>query len=153
MARKAKRSRRAPPAKAHRPRARSSRVPAVVPPPPDSPSLDQILRDSLDLAEIDREASIGVETEEEDVEEELTAPAKERPPEVRVVSVGSFVPTGHLVCEGCGRILRWTIPEGPRKELAEVAITSPEGWDVRSLAVSFTGFCPNCRRASAAAER
>ncbi len=90
--------------------------------------------------------------EAEGVEEdgELTAPVTERPPEVRVVSLGSFVPTGHLVCEGCGRILRWTIPEGPRKELAEVAITSPEGWDVRSLAVSFTGFCPTCRRASAA---
>ena len=148
MARKAKRSRRAPAAKPHRPRARSSRVPAVVPPPPDSPSLDQILRDSLDLARIDRGAPLEAEGVEEDGE--LTAPAKERPPEVRVVSVGSFVPTGHLVCEGCGRILRWTIPEGPRKELAEVAITSPEGWDVRSLAVSFTGLCPTCRRASAA---
>ena len=74
--------------------------------------------------------------------------APEPPPEVRVVSVGSFVPTGHLVCEGCGRIVRWAIPETTRKELAELAITSPEGWEVRSLAVSFTGFCPNCRRST-----
>ena len=67
-------------------------------------------------------------------------------PSVRIVSTTSLETTGHLVCDGCGRIVRWRVPELTQRELAEVAISSPEGWAVRSLAVSFTGTCSSCRR-------
>lgn len=146
MPKKARRARRPPKARTVRaaPDAEGTRAAAAR--GAEDLSLGRSLRASLGLPQVEESDAAGrMEAEEE---QEGAAKDEERPPEVRVVSVGSFVPTGHLVCEGCGRIVRWTIPEGPRKELAEVAINSPEGWDVRSLAVSFTGYCPNCRRTS-----
>jgi Fe2+ or Zn2+ uptake regulation protein len=78
-------------------------------------------------------------------EEEEPVPS-EPPPAVRIVSVGDLEATGHLVCEECGRILRWPIPAETQRGLADLAISSPEGWEVRMIAVSFTGTCSLCRR-------
>ncbi|MDE1820163.1 MAG: hypothetical protein KGJ23_07530 [Euryarchaeota archaeon] len=143
MPKKARGTSRSPGRKRASSRSGVSRSHLPVPATPNETNLGQVLRASLGIPQV--EASDPSDLVEGPVRPETP----EKPPEVRVVSVSSFVPTGHLVCEGCGRIVRWTIPEGPRKELAEVAITSPEGWEVRALAVSFTGYCPACRRSSA----
>jgi Fe2+ or Zn2+ uptake regulation protein len=59
-----------------------------------------------------------------------------------------LLPTGHLVCEACGRIARSPIATLTQEDLAEVAAGSPEGWQVRAVSVSFAGTCPNCQRAT-----
>lgn len=82
----------------------------------------------------------------EPAEVEEVSPAPSEGPAIRVVRVGDLEATGHLVCAECGRIVRWRLPPATQRDLADLALTSPEGWDVHTVAVSFTGTCSFCRR-------
>ncbi|MCI4325074.1 MAG: hypothetical protein L3K00_04220 [Thermoplasmata archaeon] len=54
-------------------------------------------------------------------------------------------PTGHAVCQACGRIVRLALAPTDGPNLEAFLDRRPDGWSAQGISLTITGLCTTCR--------